>query len=235
MTILFFGHRIVVLRINFMKISRSILFPFAKQYRFLMEKWWHRLFVVVYVVIIVGLIVVSFLGVLVSIEESDATYNISVKNNLRDFSKNSDKNIANTVPLFLKQTGSVGCLEDNKIGYVSTYVLEDETFCSADISAHLDEAAEKIIGNGTLTVDKRRELLSGALVKDTEKRYCFIPKDINCSSDKVVSYNQSILYYLQVIIFPIIITYLFSLFFQVTYFKGLIYIIYGRKFKNVSN
>lgn len=214
-----------------MKIKQFI-FPFAKHYSFLSEKWWHRFFTVAYTVVVCGFLIVALFVSLESIGEKG--FNTTIKNNLRDFSKNSDKSIVNTVPLFLKQGGKIGGFENNTIGYVSTYTLENETFCSADISSHLDEAADKIIGNGTLTVERRRDALSEILAKDTEKRYCFIPKDINYSSDKVVSYNRNAIYYLQVLVYSLLSTYIFSLFLQVIYFKGLVYIIYGRRSKDLS-
>lgn len=211
-----------------MKI-KQLISPFVKYYSFLTEKWWHRFFIVVYAVAVCGFLIVALSVSLENISEKG--FNTTIKNNLRDFSKNSDKSIVNTVPLFLKQGGEIGGLENNTIGYVSTYTLENETFCSADISSHLDEAADKVIGDGTLTVERRREALSEILAKDTEKRYCFIPNDINYSSDKVVSYNRNAIYYLQVLVYSLLSTYIFSLFLQILYFKGLIFIAYGKKYK----
>lgn len=212
-----------------MKI-KNLIFPFTKHYSFLTEKWWHRFFTVAYAVAICGFLIaaifISFEGV------GEKAFNTTIKNNLRDFSKNSNKSIANTVPLFLEQGGKIGCFENNKISYVSSYNLENDTFCSADISAHLDEAAGKIVGDGSLTLEKRKELLSGALLKDTEKRYCFINKEsIDCLSANIVSYDRNFMYYLQAIIYSLISTFLFSLFLQILYFNGLIYIVYGKKSK----
>lgn len=212
-----------------MKI-KNLIFPFTKYYSFLTEKWWHRFFTVAYAVVVCGFLIAA---IFVSLEGvGEKTFNTTIKNNLRDFSKNSDKSIANTVPLFLQQGGKIGCFENNKIGYVSTYSLENETFCSADISAHLNEAAEKIVGDGSLTLERRKEALSEALAKDTEKRYCFIRKEgIDCLSNNIVSYNRNFVYYLQVFAYSLLATFLFSLFLQVLYFKGIIYIVYGKKSK----
>jgi|GEM_PF-3542563 len=212
-----------------MKI-KNIIFPLSKHNEFLSEKWWHRLFVVFYFVGIASFLVIAFFISVSSIGEH--SFNITVKNNLRDFSKQNNSSIANTVPLFLEQSDKIGCLENNNVKYVSTYTLENETFCSADIPSHLDEAANKIIGNGTLSVEQRRDALSQMLAKDTEKRYCFVPivpNSLDCSSDKVIAYNRNTIFYLQAIIYTLIASYIFSLILQVIYFKGLIYIIYGRK------
>ena len=209
-----------------MKI-KQFTFPFTKHHSFLMNKWWHRFFVVAYVIITLGFLIGSYFISLESIGEK--AFNITIKNNLRDFSKNSDKSITNTVPLFLEQGGKIGCFENNKMAYVSTYGLENETFCSADISAHLDEAAGKIIGDGSLTFEKRKELLSEALTNDTEKRYCFIRKEgVDCLSNNIISYERNFIYYLQAIVYSLIATYIFSIILQIVYFKGLIFIIYGK-------
>jgi len=211
---------------NFMKI-KNFMFPFSRRYSFLSEKWWHRLSVVFYYIAVISFLILAIFISLSSI--SERSFNISVKNNLRDFSRESNTSIANTVPSFLAQNNKIGCLENNNVKFVSTYTLENETFCSSDISSHLDEVANKIIGNGTLTVEQRRDALSQMLAKDTEKRYCFMPISLNCSSDKVIAYDRNAIYYLQAIIYTLVATYIFFLVLQIIYFKGLIYIIYGTK------
>lgn len=205
---------------------KKIALPFSEAYSFLGEKWWHRFFVVVYVIVILVTFGIAAALSIEGIEEKP--YNINIKNNLRDFSKNSDTSVSNTVPLFLKQGGSVGCLEDNRIKYVSAYALEEKTFCSADIPSRLDDVSQKFIGNDSSTVERRKELLSEMISKDSEKRYCFISNEIDCSSDKVVSYSKNTVYYLQVIAYSLISVYLVSLFLQVLYYKGFIYIVYGK-------
>lgn len=231
-----------------MKIKQVIL-PFSGNYSFLGEKWWHRFFIVAYVITILGALGVAVLVSIDSIEERP--YNINIKNNLRDFSKNSDKSVSNTVPLFLGQSGDIGCLEGSRINYVSTYTLENKTFCSADILSHLDQASKKVLTSGSLTSepkrfitdeeydklggqvkvlseDDRSSLLLDVISRDSEKRYCFVSNEIDCSSDKIVSYNKNIVYYLQVIVYSLISVYLASLFLQVLYYKGFIYIVYGK-------
>ncbi len=208
-----------------MKIKKAV-FPFSGTYPLLGEKWWHRFFVVAYVITILATLGIAVALSIEGIEEKH--YNINIKNNLRDFSKNSDKSVSNTVPLFLEQGGNVGCLEDNRINYVSVYTLEKKTFCSADILSHLDQAAEKFNGNDSLTTEKRGDALLDIISKDSEKRYCFISNEINCSSDKVVLYNKNAVYYLQVVAYSLISVYLVSLFLQILYYKGFIYIVYGK-------
>jgi hypothetical protein len=206
---------------------KKIFFPFANNKTFLSEKWWHRFFVIIYIII---LCIFSIATVLISLGMvKEEIFNTNIKNNLRDFTKNSDKSVANAVPLFLEQGNKIGCLENSKISYISTYTLETKVFCNADIPGHLDEAsrfyANLITGSST---GELKNALSEVLSKDTEKRYCFMHKDLDCSSDKVISYSRNAIYYAQVIGYSLIAVYFFSLILQVLYFKGLIYIIYGK-------
>lgn len=232
-----------------MKIKK-VAFPFSESYSFLGEKWWHRFFIVAYVITALATLGIAVALSIEGVEEKP--YNINIKNNLRDFSKNSDKSVSNTVPLFLEQGGNIGCLEGNRINYVSTYSLREKTFCSADILTHIDQASRKVLTNGSLnskskriitdedfnklnggsgkvlSEEERNNLLSDVISKDSEKRYCFVSADIDCSSDKIISYNKNVVYYLQVITYSLISVYLVSLFLQVLYYKGFIYIVYGR-------
>lgn len=209
-----------------MKIKKAV-FPFSGTYPLLGEKWWHRFFIVAYVITSLATLGVSVALSIEGVEEKP--YNINIKNNLRDFSRDSDKSVSNTVPLFLKQSGSIGCLDGDRINYVSTYALEKGSFCSAEISSHIDEAANKIVGDGSLTFEKRKELLSEALNKDTQKRYCFVHKEsIDCLSENVISYDKNVVYYLQVIAYSLISVYVVSLLLQILYYKGFIYIVYGK-------
>jgi len=208
-----------------MKIKK-VAFPFSGTHPLLGEKWWHRFFIVAYVITTLATLGIAVALSIEGVEEKP--YNINVKNNLRDFSKNSDTSVSNTVPLFLEQGGNIGCLEDNRIKYVSVYTLEKKTFCSADIPSRLDDVSQKFIGNDSSTVERRKELLSEMISKDSEKRYCFISNEIDCSSDKVVSYNKNAVYYLQVIIYSLVSVYLVSIFLQILYYKGFIYIVYGK-------
>lgn len=162
----------------------------------------------------------------------DSIVNFKIKNNLRDFSKNSDVSITNTVPAFLNQHGKFGCLQNNKIEYISTYILENKSICNADIKLNLDETAKTInsMAEYKLTpVEEVKKSILEKLYENNEKRYCFIHKDISCSSDKIVNYRLNSFYYLQTATYSLLSTYLFSLLVQIIYFKGFIYIIYGKK------
>lgn len=205
---------------------KSIFFPFAKKYSFLEKNWWHRLFIVIYLLVISIFFLLSF--VIVSENISEKVYNTTVKDNLRNFSKNSEKDITNTVPIFLKYGAKVGCLENDKITQISNYFLDENSFCSPDIPNRIDDASKKLSKNASLSIEDTKVALLSVVAKDTEVRYCFLNKNLNCSSDKIVSYNKSFIYYLEILLYPLLLTYLTSLLVQILYFKGLMYVIFGK-------
>lgn len=209
---------------------RKFFSPFAKCHIDLHTKWWHRLFVVIF---FISLISFFLLALTVSSENiPENISNLKIKNNLRNFSKESSTSTINTIPAFLQQRGKFGCLQKDGIKFVSTYLLENKSICNADINLNIDETSKFINGiteySSTNIKDLKKYILNN-LNENNEKRYCFIHKDIDCMSDKIINYSFNILYYFQVIIYSLLSTYLFSLFLQIVYFKGIIYIIYGKK------
>ena len=70
-----------------MKIKKVLLL-LAEEREVLNDKWWHRIFVVLFVVCVSLFLVVSIFVSRYSIREN--YFNTSVKNNLRNFSANSD-------------------------------------------------------------------------------------------------------------------------------------------------
>lgn len=208
-------------------IMKNFLFPFISNYLFLTEKWWHRFFVVIYVILMIIVLLISALIFSSVVDENQ--HNITIKNNLREFSKNSEKTIANTIPLFLNQADKIACFESSKISYLSRYDLETKSICSSDIESNADKIAQSYLKDHTASVDEKKKLILDILAKDSEKRYCFIHNDMKCASDKIISYNRNPLFYLQVFAYSLIVACLFSYILQILYYKGLIYIIYGKK------
>jgi len=214
---------------------RKIFFPFAKCHIDLHTKWWHRLVVVIFFISLI-----SFLLLALAVSSENIPENISnlkIKNDLRDFSKESSTSTintipTNTIPTFLKQRGKFGCLQKDEIKFVSTYLLENKSICSADINLNIDEISKfinDIAEYSSTNIEELKKSILNNLNENNEKRYCFIHKNIDCMSDKIVNYDFNILYYFQVIIYSLLSTYLFSLFLQIIYYKGIIYIIYGKK------
>jgi hypothetical protein len=194
------------------------------------NKWWHRLFVVLFVIFVV----IFFLGslILLNISIPENKFNVDIKYNLREFSKNSSKDIANTVPAFNLLNYEVGCLKnDNSIKHFSNFALE-KSICSSDIRRNIDKISEIFLQKHPSINDSKEQAiysLTRVLDEDTESRYCFINNDIGCSSDKIIAYQKSPVFYLEVFLISVFLTYLNILFLQLIYFKGFIYIIYGKK------
>jgi len=207
----------------------SKLFFFKRTDVNLENKWWHRFFVVIFFIFVVAFFGLSLFIAGSLIPETD--FNVDIKYNLREFTKTSSKDVVNTIPAFNLLNYKIGCLEDGKIGYISTYYLE-KSICSSDLRGNIDKVAEIFLKNNPLIKDTKEQAISGltkVLDTDTETRYCFIQNEVGCSSDKIVTYKRNIIYHLEFFLAPLVSTYLFILILRFIYFKGFIYIIYGKK------
>lgn len=213
-------------------IVKRLAFPLAEDRAVLQEKWWHRLCVVIFVVCLSFFLVIStYLTSEFTTERS-----ITIKDDLRNFSTNSDKSIPNTIPFFLKLGGKLGCLEDRgEVMALSSYDLEKTSYCSADLFGHA-EGLTKAMQDEEERIKKSRPM--EGLKKDIyymmlniDETYCFISEDVGCESANIIMYHINVFYYMKIVFYPLVATYIFSLFLQFVYFKGLIYIIYGRHVK----
>ena len=207
----------------------SKLFFFKRTDINLQEKWWHRFFVVLFTIFLISFFLVFLLIMSEAIPEK--SFNVDIKYNLREFTKTSSKDIANTVPAFNLLNYKVGCFEDDKIKYVS-YSALNETVCSSDLRSNIDKVAEIFLQNNPLIKDTKENAIkemTKILDEDTETRYCFVSKNANCTSDKIITYKRNPIFYLEVFLASLFSTYLVALILQFVYFKGFIYIIYGKK------
>jgi hypothetical protein len=154
------------------------------------DKWWNRLFIVLFTLwIIASKVVVEYY------------YNINVKNILRSFSENSDKSVANTTYYFLEQGDKFVCVEEGgRITPLSRFTIRDEALCSADISVNIEEVAKEMLDKWKdrlqYSIQEIKGFITEVLNEDKEKRYCFISKNINCSSDDIIYYKRIYMYYL---------------------------------------
>jgi hypothetical protein len=225
-----------------MNIKR-ILFPFSDYKASMETKWWHRLFVVTFALLIFsGALIALPIGFIIA-DEGIGSYKINSKifTTLNDFTAKQDTSISDTVSLFTKEYSKIGCLQENgKINRLHAFTLERGAFCSADVRANLSSIADQMIETEgfyhglSLTQQQIRkdnfiEGLERILSMDTEKRYCFVHHDVlECSSHNVVAYKHNIFFYAGWLAVSLVALYLFSLFLQFLYFKGLLYIIYGK-------
>lgn len=206
----------------------NIFFPFRKHRSFLTEKRWHRCSVVLFGVCVV--LCFLFNCFLISkIMPERPSFNVNIKYNLRDFTKSSSSEIVNTVVPFVYGS-RVGCLMDNKIKPLPSYVME-KTVCNADIPGKIGSVARDFLQRNPLIVASNESEVAASMKKiidkDTETRYCFVNKNANCASDKIVAYNRNAIFYLEVILASFFLTYIFALLVHIVYFNGLIFILYG--------
>jgi len=118
----------------------------------------------------------------------------------------------------------------NKIKPIPSYVME-KTVCNADIAGNIRSVARDFLKRNPSIVASNESEVSANMIKildtDTETRYCFVNRNADCTSDKIVAYDRNIIFYLEVGLASFVITYLFALFLHVVYFNGLIFILYG--------
>jgi len=215
-----------------MKIKKVFLL-LSEEREELNDKWWHRLFIVLFTICTAFFFIIS--TIITNNAVNEYSFNINTKNSLEIFSKNSDKSVANTTYYFLEQGDKFGCLgEDGKITTLSKYTIRDKAICNADISINIEEVAKEVSDKWKDSMQKYsiqeiKGFITEVIKEDKEKRYCFIGKSLHCSSEDIIFYKRSYVYYIQIISYSLILTYIFSLFLQLIYFKCLIYVIYGRK------
>jgi len=215
---------------------KKILFPFSSHKEVLQSRWWHRLFVVLFSINIIVGVLLGILATVVWVNNVHHSYNSIIITTLNDYAGNQDPKIANVTPQFIKNFSYIGCLEDDgEITYVSTTGLEYEAFCSADIRGNLSSIADQMMGIRGLK--DKASLVSGLekiLNEDDEHRKCFISNKICSSSRKIVAYKPNAIFYAVGALVSLVVLYIFSLLLQLTYYKAVIYIIYGKDEKNLS-
>ncbi len=212
-----------------MKIGK-LFYPFYEIGKKLNKKWWHRMFIVFYLVVMP---IIFLLLILIFIEIIPLNKHLlSIDNSLNHYTKYTFYTDNDSVKSFVKKYDHIGCLEKSKVRYVSSWTLENKSFCSKDIRSNLDEVMIKLLGGSKALNEENRQKLTEILDKDTEKRYCFIHEDINCNSEQIVGYKKNVFFYFLAILGSTLSLFLLNLLFQLLYFKGFIYVIYGNSIKN---
>ena len=219
-----------------MKIKK-IIFPFKSDHKRLQLRWWHRLLVVLYLLIIFFIILTSiYLGLTQKDIWKGQRVNLTSKVliSLNDFTTRQEISAINTTPLFIEKYPNIGCLKDHKaIEELSSYEVQREVFCNRDISSNVEEISYEITKNSVALLqykgkeDQLVRHINELLSNDTEKKYCLVPKNFECSADAIVAYKNNILFYVIGLAILAIGVYLTSLLLQFLYFRGFIYIIYG--------
>ena len=223
---------------NDQKTKTKILSIFSSSKEGLENKWWHRLIKVLFVFSLIAVFAFSFVC---SLQYIDISKNkINIVNNLREFTKNDNQQLDNTIPSFLEQNGELGCLNGDTINYISSYDLENNCYCNKDMINNIDKAIAVIakVQNSYFSISEVEKFKNDRIAerdaflqKGEEIRYCNINKSIECTSNNIIKYNKNIFYYGEAFIYSILVTALFYLIFIILYYKVFIYIIYGNKNK----
>lgn len=197
---------------------------------YLEQKWWHRLFKVFFFSSVILVFILSGLIFHKSIEPT--TLNSKIIIDLNTFTKNNDPNLIDTIPSFLELNGNLGCIDRKKknINHRSSYLLE-KSICTADVGKNLKAIARilplKIDSYSDVDVQEIEESLRKIIARDSERRYCFIHNDVDCSSHDIVKYKGNIVFYFQVAGYVILVLTTWSLFWLFFYYKVILYIVYG--------
>lgn len=203
-----------------------------RRYEFLKTHWWHRLFVVFNVILSICIFAVSGISAYSVIEDSEIN---TVKiTSLEQYSKDNQGQI-NTVPTFLQSyqdsVYKIGCFKDGSVMRVYPFQLND-TYCNANLKDKVWEISGEIKNKSYPDAD-RNDLyikLQSIVDKDVRSRTCFMPKNVGCSSDELFSYRQNEAVRAgESIAVAALSTGTWVALSALIYFKGLIYIIFGKK------
>ena len=161
--------------------------------------------------------------------------------------------LENSVAGFVVLRGSLGCIKDSSIEYLNTYdsnnvlsktsgflskdLLRDGAFCSANLEGSMEAFIDHTIalfpsiGRDRVREDSLKDWSERTRLVDEngEKRVCFLPQDLKCSSLNIVKYYPNMLSYLLLALVTVILSYLIYALARFIYYFGIVYVIYGRE------
>lgn len=167
--------------------------------------------------------------------------------------------LENSVVGFVVLRGALGCVEDSSIEYLSTYdsnnvlsktsgflskdLLKDGAFCSANLEGSMEAFIDHTvalfpsIGRDRAREDFLKDWSERTRLVDEngEKRVCFLPQDLKCSSLNIVKYHPNVSFYLLLALVTVILSYLIYALARFIYYFGIVYVIYGRERKEKKN
>lgn len=221
------------------EIFQKLLFLWFTDSKYHPDKWWHRLFSVLYVG---STIVVSAVTGLISLGSSVQLTNSNslISTSLRDFTISKETSRENSIPLFLQLEGESGCFTsgDGKITRISEYELS-KGYCNPDLSSNLNSALAHLSNEHPYQdtyKDKElmKNILETSMQGDEGKRYCFISnKDVDCRISNIVKYQRMPLYYFELFLKSLLIWFVVTMSWEVIwltiYYKAVLYIMLGNK------
>ncbi len=200
------------------------------------SKWWHRLFKVVFFLIISLLIVLIPISYYFLLQLKPS--NTKIISNLNEYTKSVDSS-TNVLPDFLATKGELGCLDKpaNNYKWLSEYSLSKDSYCNKDILSSLDSVLPVIIPNYYDNQGKEREFLKTYVINTIKEKslVCLINKDDrnNCEYQDIVKYQRNYIFYIQTILFSVLTWVGLVAGGLLFYYKAFIYVLFGKKDKNL--
>jgi hypothetical protein len=207
----------------------------------LTERWWHRLFKVVYLSLLT--LVVAFMGFFLwsGLDDLPARTNqIEVIASLADVLREADESVDNVVPIFMKKEGATGYYEpgSRKIERVWDTDLED-SFCSPAAIRHVGSLS-RFLNRRQFSTAYSPEVMTQTIMKDRKPgdslRLCWMDsslqdKDLN----NLIKYEFTALgyfgaavnYLAPYVVWTLVVHAVILNF----YYRGLVYIIVGKRKK----
>jgi hypothetical protein len=109
----------------------------------LTERWWHRLFKVLYSILFA--LVLAFLVLLAYETDPERRLgNVEITGRLGDFLDRADPSVPNVIPAFMLVPGDTALLrESGNLDYLSSYNLE-KSWCTPDAIRHVEATSEHL-------------------------------------------------------------------------------------------
>ncbi len=198
----------------------------------LTSRWWHRLLKVVFVVTTTFLIIVTPIGLYHGIELKPS--NTKIIYSIEDFTRKSYKT-GNVVPDFLALNGEFGCLNvlEDEYTWLYEYKLKEQSYCNRNLENSLDTALPLVSSDYKKESEKMKTTIKESILNlvHEKNRVCLIHEDKRdkCAYENIVKYERSNAFFLHVALFSILIWFCWITLCLVLYFKGFLYIIFGRK------
>ncbi len=193
------------------------------------SKWWHRFFKVLFVVVIIATLGISYFVASSSIENTFENTDITIT--LTDYTKNHPE-LVNTVPSFLEKNGTLACKNDATRGYdyLSDFSLKNYAVCNNDITTNIDKVFTVLQSLDPAVKNTAKDSILQSHIQNSKDSYCLGNKKyFSCGSTHVVKYIKNYIFYWEAVGYAVLTTIIVSLVLLLVYFKGFIYIIYGKK------
>jgi hypothetical protein len=201
------------------------------------DRWWHRTLKVLFAVSIIFIFLSSLFISSEVLGDRPDFGNVNVINNLSDFTRSNTIYRGNTIPLFLSLEGNLGCKEGNRAEWVSSSQLK-KAYCTSDTQQDLDSMADHFYNLGSNKefshyLELKESLTEGSTYTDREDniRVCYFTKAYGdkCNSLDIIKYEYNILYYIKIIIYSILGTFIYALSVYFLYRKIFLYIVFGKQ------